>query len=102
MGCHSFNDLIKHFGHRVFVVHYSGQNVAIECEDCHEVLLDFDRECNHKNELGDFDYEKYDDRISTDRGTFGEQGFQCRICGEDITELLVAGLNEGGDRDEED
>ena len=54
MGAHSFGELRPHVGHNVQVVIYSfgGKredmipeeevNVAIECMDCHEVLLDFD------------------------------------------------------------
>jgi len=48
MGVHSFYDLVQHHGHNVVVVTYGGRgedalNVAIECEDCCEVLLDFDK-----------------------------------------------------------
>lgn len=45
---HSFTDLLPHIGHKIAVVGYSNnfiyQNVAIECEDCFQVLLDFDKE----------------------------------------------------------
>jgi len=42
-----YEELRRHIGHAVAVVNYgtAGQaphNVAIECEDCHEVLLDHD------------------------------------------------------------
>lgn len=44
MGVHSYADLIQHDGHNVVVVAYAdGANIAIECEDCYEVLLDYDR-----------------------------------------------------------
>lgn len=44
MSVHSYADLIQHDGHNVVVVTYGdGANVAIECEDCYTVLLDFDR-----------------------------------------------------------
>jgi hypothetical protein len=50
MGSHSFDDLLRHYGHKVEVVVYGkdgniggAENVAIECEHCNEVLLDFDR-----------------------------------------------------------
>jgi len=42
-----YHDLRKHIGHKVVVVGYGSDgedpvNVAIECEDCNEVLVDFD------------------------------------------------------------
>ena len=56
MAAHNFDDLIRHVGHNVSVVTYGDTfvgdkgegrmsrvwNVAVECEDCHEVLIDFD------------------------------------------------------------
>lgn len=47
MAAHSFSDLMEHVGHNVEVVTYgkdSPLNVAVECEDCYEVLLDFDKD----------------------------------------------------------
>ena len=46
MGAWNFNDLIKHVGHKIVCVSYGKppQNVAIECEDCDEVLLDYDKD----------------------------------------------------------
>ncbi len=48
MSAFSFDSLIGHFGHDVSVVKYEHKgfvdNVAIECETCKEVLLDFDAE----------------------------------------------------------
>ena len=49
MAVHNFSDLYQHFGHKVVVITYGGSGnvsplcVAIECEDCYEVLVDFDR-----------------------------------------------------------
>lgn len=50
MAVHSFHDLRKHIGHRIVCVAYGDgenpeatMNVAIECETCNEVLVDFDR-----------------------------------------------------------
>jgi hypothetical protein len=41
----NYNDLAEHFGHSLTVALYGeGDNVAIECEECYEVLLDFDKE----------------------------------------------------------
>ena len=47
MGVNSFDELVKHKGHRIVVVTYGQDeavNVACECEDCNEVLIDFDIE----------------------------------------------------------
>ena len=42
-----FSDLIKHYGHEIVISKYGidddAWNVAIECETCCEVLLDFDK-----------------------------------------------------------
>ena len=46
MGVHSFEDLIKHVGHKIECDEYGGPNdgwnVTLECVDCHEVLVSFD------------------------------------------------------------
>lgn len=48
MGVSGFKDLLVHYGHHVEVVPYCGMggtaNVAIECFDCNEVLIDFDND----------------------------------------------------------
>jgi hypothetical protein len=47
MGVHDFDTLMEHVGHAVEVVPYGPYhdevNVAIECTDCGEVLVDFDK-----------------------------------------------------------
>jgi len=45
MGAYDFNDLKRHIGHRIVCVPYGRPpaNVSVECEDCNEVLLDYDR-----------------------------------------------------------
>lgn len=48
MAVSGFDDLAGHVGHNVGVVAYGSAesgtvNVAIECDDCGEVLVDFDR-----------------------------------------------------------
>ena len=64
MGVHSYEELLKHIGHKIVVVCYGlptkpdqrtylrkairktqdqPANVSVECETCHEVLLEFDR-----------------------------------------------------------
>lgn len=43
MSASNFKELKEHEGHNVVVVSYGDDhNIAIECEDCCEVLLDFD------------------------------------------------------------
>ena len=48
MGAHNFEDLERHLGHDIECVSYGSEgvvwNVAVECVDCHEVLIDFDKE----------------------------------------------------------
>lgn len=52
MGAHSFSDLLHHVGHKIVCVTYGlvehisvdeGDiwNVAVECEDCNTVLMDY-------------------------------------------------------------
>jgi predicted RNA-binding Zn-ribbon protein involved in translation (DUF1610 family) len=61
-----YKDVMRHFGHDIVVTNYHNENVAIECETCNEVLLDFDKDAFVCKECG----EVYDD----DRE-------QCHICG---------------------
>ena len=45
MGAHSYDDLHRHVGHKIECVVYGDRdvaNVAVECETCNEVLMDFD------------------------------------------------------------
>lgn len=49
MSAGNFQDLQVHLGHEIECVSYGNkdignQNVAIECETCHEVLMDFDKD----------------------------------------------------------
>jgi len=51
MGAWDYDDLKRHLGHKIVCVSYgagsneqSPANVAIECETCNEVLMDFDKE----------------------------------------------------------
>jgi hypothetical protein len=37
-----FEKLSQHVGHNIACVQYGHVNVSIECEDCHEVLVDSD------------------------------------------------------------
>ena len=45
MPINNFDDLIRHRGHNIQCVTYGTpeRNVAVECEDCNEVLLNFDK-----------------------------------------------------------
>lgn len=58
MSVHNYKSLRAHAGHKIVCVVYGDEdNVAIECEDCNEVLLDFDNkpdyELNHDKILDD-------------------------------------------------
>jgi len=49
MSVQTFDELVTHYGHSVVVARYTDSegevtNVAIECEDCSEVLIDHERE----------------------------------------------------------
>jgi len=46
MGANSFKELKRHLGHKIVCACYGKpiQNVSIECEDCNEVLFDYDKE----------------------------------------------------------
>ena len=60
MGAHSFDDLLHHVGHKIVCVTYEAKagfgsvdkgdiwNVAVECEDCNTVLMDYnwDENCD--------------------------------------------------------
>jgi hypothetical protein len=45
----NFDELYRHYGHQVVVAHYTDEEgkvigVAVECEECYEVLMDYDKE----------------------------------------------------------
>lgn len=47
MGVANYEELREHLGHRIVCVCYGKDepnNVAVECETCNTVLLDFDKE----------------------------------------------------------
>ena len=45
MSVQNYNDLSEHYGHSLDIAIYGDNaNIAIECENCNEVLLDFDNE----------------------------------------------------------
>ena len=43
MSASNFKELKQHIGHDIVCVGYGNCNVAIECETCCEVLLDYDK-----------------------------------------------------------
>jgi len=45
MSVGNFKELEAHKGHKIVCVSYGLpiQNIAIECEDCNEILLDYDK-----------------------------------------------------------
>jgi len=44
MSVNSYQELLAHKGHKIVCVVYGeDENVAIECETCHEVLVDYDK-----------------------------------------------------------
>ena len=49
MSASSYKDLIKHIDHEIVIVKYGNVNVTIECEDCCEVIMSFDKERKKKN-----------------------------------------------------
>ena len=53
MSVGSFDDLMEHVGHKIVIATYGSPvgNVAIECEDCKMVLLDFDKPVRYRNPL---------------------------------------------------
>lgn len=42
MSVSNYEELAAHVGHAIECVTYGDANAAVECEDCGEVLLDFD------------------------------------------------------------
>lgn len=42
MSVNSFQELYYHYGHEITVAMYGQDNVTLECNDCNEILLDFD------------------------------------------------------------
>ena len=66
MAVYSYEDLRPHIGHKLACVCYGKKgedpaNIAVECETCHEVLLDFDRIPENPYSANALE-EKYDSR----------------------------------------
>jgi len=52
MSVSTFKELLEHIGHKIECAYYGhskeeAENVAIECVDCHVVILDFNRGDEH-------------------------------------------------------
>lgn len=81
MSVQNYNELSDHYGHNLTVAIYGDQtNVAIECENCNEVLLDFDNDetpmsCSFCN------VEMRDEHCPTE---ICSKHFICGVCGADI------------------
>ncbi len=43
MGCSNYEELKEHLGHKIVCVSYAEQNVSVECEDCNEVIIDYEK-----------------------------------------------------------
>ena len=51
MSVNKFEELYAHFGHDIRIAVYAiAANVAIECLDCNETLIEFDKEDKEKDE----------------------------------------------------
>ena len=44
MAVMNYDELISHREHTIQIHTYYDENVAIECVDCYEILIDFDNE----------------------------------------------------------
>lgn len=43
MSANNYEELMRHAGHKIVCVTYRQHaNVAVECEECNEVLIDYD------------------------------------------------------------
>jgi len=54
MSAQNYDELAEHYGHKIAIAIYGeGVNVVIECENCFEVLLDYDKESEEGYEMSD-------------------------------------------------
>lgn len=92
MSVSSFEELMLHIGHKIVVATYGTEeevvNVAIECEDCNMVLLEFDKELNEWKSIYSRRYMQNNrsDKMSEEI----KQVFQVTILGEDdLGEIFI-------------
>jgi len=43
MSVNNYKELKEHLGHNISCVSYGKENISLECEDCNEVLIDFEK-----------------------------------------------------------
>ena len=50
MSAYNYKTLKTHIGHKIECVPYGGVNVVLECIDCGEILLSFDKDDDEEEE----------------------------------------------------
>jgi hypothetical protein len=79
-----YYDLKLHVGHKIVVVGYGRDededfaNVALECEDCGEVLVDFDQPFFFTNAKGEYECSNCGCEIYQDEGEMYCSHEQCK------------------------
>ena len=102
MSVSNFEELAEHIGHKIVAVSYGNPkepaNVAIECETCKEVLLDFDNEGGEQKEQGGKKMEGLAEQILEDEFGIELDSFSVSQL-EKISKLLkqVAKEKKGGE-----
>lgn len=76
MSATNYEDLKNHVGHEIVCVDYVGQNVAIECITCSEVLMDYDEDGYEEDDGQPDDY--------TEQHDFAHDGFEDDISAADV------------------
>jgi hypothetical protein len=75
MSAQNYDELAEHYGHKIEIAIYGeGVNVAIECENCSEVLLDYDKESQDGYEMSDVEADS-DTLASAGHGTDEDYGY---------------------------
>jgi len=75
MSAQNYDELAEHYGHKIAIAIYGeGMNVAIECENCSEVLLDYDKESEDGYEMSDVEADA-DTLASAGHGTDEDYGY---------------------------
>ena len=83
MSVNSYSDLVAHVGHKIVVVTYADNtNVAIECESCSEVLLDYDDDKKQKVKTCENCFEGKEATHEVVVGFFGQTLAICCDCHE--------------------
>lgn len=79
MSVSSYQELRGHIGHRIVCTYYGEEsdpvNIAVECEDCGSVIIDFDREGYTKEEYEvNTDHIDQAEKYYADNGTINQGG----------------------------